>query len=354
MNESIIPPRVVGTPEREANADSDPELAALLRFRPVPRLVNRPDGWTPERQRRFLELIVQTGSPQQAARAMRKQLSGIEAVYRDDDVGEFRASWDGICELVRTREMQRLKCLDASNVHEPPHRGEVPGVTRRKPKSSASPRRGGGRGPFVEDEREGEGQDADDQWATAMTLFQRYAMKLQLERQERHRGNIAAADFYLRQATFIEVCMDVTGLFPLLRQAGIGEHELLAIAETPLTRILADVRRAVWSDAGEPERPAPPQHLLIDHGDCRTMQDEATGKAARVGPWIDAEEWRTLDNDRQRQRLKQQHEADAEAYRRWIERATAAWRERPDSVAPPAEAEEPTDEDYRRRWFGEE
>jgi hypothetical protein len=122
MSEKLIPPRVVGTPEPETNADNDPELAALLEFEPVPRQVNRPDSWTPERQRRFLELIVQTGSPQQAARAMKKQLSGIESVYRDDEAGEFRASWDGICELVRTREERRLRALSADPIAEPPHR----------------------------------------------------------------------------------------------------------------------------------------------------------------------------------------------------------------------------------------
>jgi hypothetical protein len=122
MSEKLIPPRVVGTPEPETNADDDPELAALLEFEPVPRQVNRPDSWTPERQRRFLELIVQTGSPQQAARAMKKQLSGIESVYRDDEAGEFRASWDGICELVRTREERRLRALSADPIAEPPHR----------------------------------------------------------------------------------------------------------------------------------------------------------------------------------------------------------------------------------------
>lgn len=121
MSDSINPPRVVGTPEPDANADNDPELAALLDFEPVPRKVNRPDGWTPERQRRFIELIVVTGSPQQAAAAMRKQLSGIEEVYRDDEKGEFRAAWDGVCELVRSREEQRLQALGGER-YEPPHR----------------------------------------------------------------------------------------------------------------------------------------------------------------------------------------------------------------------------------------
>ena len=122
MIDSLKPPRVVGTPEPDANADNDPELAAFLDFAPVPRKVMQPNGWTPERQRRFLELIVQTGSPQGAATAMRKKLSGIEDVYRDDEVGEFRAAWDGICELVRSREEARLQALCARDIPEPPHR----------------------------------------------------------------------------------------------------------------------------------------------------------------------------------------------------------------------------------------
>jgi len=132
MSDSLNPPRVVGTPEPDANADNDPELAALLDFEPVPRKVNRPDGWTPERQRRFLELIVVTGSPQQAAAAMRKQLSGVEEVYRDDQKGEFRAAWDGICELVRSREERRLQAL-GGEAFEPPHRrtGPHPGPLPR-------------------------------------------------------------------------------------------------------------------------------------------------------------------------------------------------------------------------------
>jgi hypothetical protein len=334
-----------------AELAADPEIAPLLDFEPVPRKVKRPDGWTPELQRELIARIAATGTLQRAVWQMGKHATGAEALYKTPGAHGFRAVWDAAEKIGRRRNG-----LDA----QPPYLGEVPGITRRNPKSQPSPPGGGG--PTGAQRERGEGawdpapdpQEADDRWATAMTLFERYAVKLQLERQERHRGNIAAADFYLRQATFLEVCMDVTGLFPLLREAGIGEHELLAIAETPLTRILADVRRAVWSDAGEPERPAPPEHLLIDHGDCRTIQDETTGKAVRAGAWIGAAEWRSLDCDRQRQRLKQQHEADAEAYRLWIERATAAWRDRTDSLPPPAEEDELSDEEYRRRWFGDE
>jgi hypothetical protein len=173
MSDSLIPPRVVGTPEPEANADNDPELAALLDFEPVPRQVNRPDGWTPERQRRFIALILQTGSPQQAARAMKKQLSGIEDVYRDDEKGEFRAAWDGVCELVRSREEQRLKAL--KQVPEPPHR-------RTDPHSSALPHAGEGGMPGQILNEVGEWEDEDSYNRRAEEARDSVSMKLQRAR----------------------------------------------------------------------------------------------------------------------------------------------------------------------------
>ncbi len=86
----------------------DPEIAALLDFEPVPRKINRRDGWTPDLQRRFIRLIVETGTPQRAAAAINKRLSGIEAVYRDDEKGEFRASWDRAVELGRARQLSEV------------------------------------------------------------------------------------------------------------------------------------------------------------------------------------------------------------------------------------------------------
>ena len=78
----------------QADCADDPEIVELLKFDPAPRLVKRPDGWTAERQRCFIRLIVETGSPQRAAAAMGKKLSGLEQVYRSEGAEGFREAWD--------------------------------------------------------------------------------------------------------------------------------------------------------------------------------------------------------------------------------------------------------------------
>ena len=122
MRDSLTPPRVAGTPDPNANPETDPELAAILDFQPVPRQVVRPDGWSPERQRQFILLIAQTGSAQQAAVAMGKKLSGIESLYREEGAESFRRAWDAMCERVRKREEERFKAAAPQRTYEPPHR----------------------------------------------------------------------------------------------------------------------------------------------------------------------------------------------------------------------------------------
>jgi hypothetical protein len=112
----------------------DPELEALLNFEPVPRKVKRPDGWTPKLQRQFIRLIVETGSPQRAAAAMGKKLSGIEALYRREGAESFRAAWDGAVDLATDRELAKASA--------PPFTGEIPGIARRtgaRPGAEAGP-----------------------------------------------------------------------------------------------------------------------------------------------------------------------------------------------------------------------
>jgi hypothetical protein len=305
MSDSLIAPRVIGTPDPGADFDKDPELAGLLDFDPAPRKVNRPDGWSPERQRRFIQLIVETGSPQRAAVAMGKVLSGVEYVYRGEESEGFRGAWDRAVAIVRIREERRLARLTHEAVKEPPHRRALPPPTR-------APVNDAGNAPASRDE----------QWEMMLKLFERYARKLQCERRARRAGDIAAADFYLRQATWMEVCLEVGGLQRVLEHADIGGTNVLAVAETPLSRILDDIRRAMWSEDGE--RPERPDHLLVDHGDCSTEPGEVYGQLSPP-PWADPDEWRTLDHRQQRARYAEQRARDAEAYRAWIERATAAW-----------------------------
>lgn len=258
MGDSLIPPRVVGAPDPDADPATDPELAALLQFAPAPRQVNRPDGWTPERQRTFIHLIVVTGSPQRAAAAMKKVLSGAEGVYRAEGAEGFRAAWDGAVEMVRTREERRLKALGAHSIPEPPH---------RRPRPSPAP-------------VEGAWADAPGpNCALGDPMFDRivhnYFRKLDGERRARLAGDVAAADLYLRQLTWIEVALDIASSGGALAQfeklrlkAAVGGWDChpIQVAETAASRLLDQARRIYWEASGDPERPAlAPGELLHEH-----------------------------------------------------------------------------------------
>jgi hypothetical protein len=106
---------------------ADPEIAALLDFDPVPRKVKRPDGWTPELQRELIARIAFTGTVQAAVWQMGKHATGAEALYKTPGADSFRASWDAAVTIGRHRNG-----LDS----QPPFLGDVPGITRRKPKPS--------------------------------------------------------------------------------------------------------------------------------------------------------------------------------------------------------------------------
>lgn len=81
----------------------DPEIAALLEFEAVPRKVKRPDGWTAERQREFVHRLALCGVPSQAADQMGKNVSGIEAIYRQKGGESLRQAWDAAIELWQRR-----------------------------------------------------------------------------------------------------------------------------------------------------------------------------------------------------------------------------------------------------------
>lgn len=63
-------------------------------FTPVPRLKPRHDGWTPERQRAFIEALAATGSVTDASKSVNMAPVGAYALKRADSVGEFAAAWD--------------------------------------------------------------------------------------------------------------------------------------------------------------------------------------------------------------------------------------------------------------------
>lgn len=68
-------------------------------FTPVPRIWNRHDGWTPERQRGFIEALADTGSVRRAAQAVNMAPEGAYLLRRHPEAREFRKAWEAALAL---------------------------------------------------------------------------------------------------------------------------------------------------------------------------------------------------------------------------------------------------------------
>ncbi|WP_426163799.1 hypothetical protein [Sandarakinorhabdus sp. DWP1-3-1] len=62
-------------------------------FLPVP-VQNRADGWTPEKQWKFVEALAQSASLTQAARAVRMSVRSAHRLRQHPQAAAFRAAWD--------------------------------------------------------------------------------------------------------------------------------------------------------------------------------------------------------------------------------------------------------------------
>lgn len=71
----------------------------LPEFAPVPQRKARHDGWTPVRQRRFIEALADCGSVKSASKAVNMTFAGAYALRRRAGAEEFRAAWDAALAL---------------------------------------------------------------------------------------------------------------------------------------------------------------------------------------------------------------------------------------------------------------
>lgn len=71
----------------------------LPAFTPVPRHYNRHDGWTPERQRGFIEALADCGSVKSAAHAVNMTPEGAYLLRRHAQGQEFRKAWEAALAL---------------------------------------------------------------------------------------------------------------------------------------------------------------------------------------------------------------------------------------------------------------
>ncbi|MCT2399328.1 hypothetical protein [Novosphingobium mangrovi (ex Huang et al. 2023)] len=76
-----------------------PRTKSLPRFTPVPRKCERHDGWTPERQRGFIEALADTGSVRAAAHAVNMTPEGAYLLRRHPKGQSFRKAWEAALAL---------------------------------------------------------------------------------------------------------------------------------------------------------------------------------------------------------------------------------------------------------------
>lgn len=261
-------------------------MKPLLDFKPVPRRY-RHDGWTPKRQRAFIAALAETGSVSQAAAAVNMTSEGAYYLRRQPGAEEFRAAWDSA--LDHGADIVDGKALERS-IHGVPvpiyQGGKQVGERRvfnerltmfllqhRKPEKYGYAKRGDT--PATDLERaeaiRSEIIERHDGWMERLSKL--YGHRLATERECRRAGNIVAADFYLRQATHMEVLLELGGGGKHLlwwanggEGPGPGADHSKAIYATEITEMLDSARRKAWERDGEPMRPPSPGYRHLPHG----------------------------------------------------------------------------------------
>ena len=88
--------------------------AVLTAFTPVPRIYNRHDGWTPERQRNFIASLAQTGCVTRAAAEVNMSQRNCYALRNSPGAEEFRKAWDAAidCGLALLKDIAFERAID--------------------------------------------------------------------------------------------------------------------------------------------------------------------------------------------------------------------------------------------------
>ena len=303
--------------------------ADLLDFTPVPRRP-RADGWDGEVQRAFIVALAATGSPRQAAAAAGKAQFGFDQMKRVKGNESFMAAVDRAM-AVHAEEKSRRLGEGVAAVAGPSARWQA-----RRPAWGGAATRARLESRH-EEQREEETDEKKFEWLA--DIVHKYLLKLRQEREARLEGRIVAADFYVRQLTWIEVALDLMGSgggLELLCEFRKDDHHVIHIAETPFSRILDEARREKWAELGEPLRPEhPPRDYLVDY-DGFSVEADKPG----VGQtWAEQRAAEEADYKKQAEALVIWEAEASEAAAAWSARVEAEAEARRDqgagAIAPP-------------------
>jgi hypothetical protein len=164
-------------------------------------------------------------------------------------------------------------------------------------------------------------------------VFSLYQLKLREERQCRLEGRIVAADFAVRQASWLELVLCLGGkAMDVLKHIKAGDHDLLDVVSSPMSGILAKARRQYWLEKGEADRPPPPP--LGRHDDSFATGPATYYRNEPGGP--DFQTWAREQDEEARLAAEAQREWEAKARAEseaWAKREAAKGRQRPDPEA---------------------
>jgi hypothetical protein len=291
----------------------DPEIAALLEFEPVIHKMPRADGWTAERQRGFIAALVEIGSQEQAAHAVGMTARGAYSLRKQIGAEGFAAAWKGAIALHKKRRGLRLRpAAQAGRARESGPAGQGPSDAALAARASLR--------VAADDLEPEEALEICTLADLLQPLMDKYLAKLKDERACRLEGRIVEADYCVRQLTAIEIMLDLAGgadeLIDRWRLPN-GMH-IFEVAATPMSVLLAGIRRDYWCEKGEPERPGLAPLGVVEGGVARG--EDITFDAGRDGDYKD---WCRRQNEK--------HRHAAEAQKAWEEKARAdakAWAER--------------------------
>lgn len=88
-----------------------------IRFRPV-KVKARHDGWTPERQRDFIDRLCLIGNVARAARAVGKTPQSAYRLREHKGAGSFRRAWDDALAISRSHvaDLAIERCIEGETV----------------------------------------------------------------------------------------------------------------------------------------------------------------------------------------------------------------------------------------------
>nr|WP_315383031.1 hypothetical protein [uncultured Sphingomonas sp.] len=302
-------------------------------FTPVPRQ-HRVDGWTPARQRAFIAALAATGSVTAAARSINMAKEGAYMLRLHPQGAGFRAAWEAALTagLDRLGDIALERAIDGVPV---PvfYKGEQCGEKRwyndrllmfilrhRNPQKYGAPAAlpPGTRHPDTVAREESpapcpvcarrkaeymalaepDAKMPEEMRKVLDTLFTRYAAKVRSERQLRLEGQIVAADYTLRQLTHIELILANAGMSDAMITfftTDYGPNGRVQEFAHPMSAKLDAMRRKVWAECGEPERPPLPLYARSpssgtvsgpDWDERRRAQDNAERRmAAAQAEW---------------------------------------------------------------------